>query len=576
MTPHLDRRAEGSVNTMHPTQDKQHGQQQGRAAGGRSGWTLGAVCARNAAQRPEHTALICEDRRTSYAALHRDSNRAAHALRAAGIGPGSRVAYLGRESEHYYLTILACAKAGAVIVPVNWRLTAGEVEHILRDSGAQLLFLDEEFASTAEEVLAGAGAASLPAVVRLDGIGADGVRDRGAGLRAWYGGAPATDPDPGTGPDDAVLQIYTSGTTGLPKGVVIAHRTFFTLPEAIGAAGLQGDDWIDWRADDVSLISLPGFGIAGIGWFLHGFCAGATHVVLPMYVAGEAVRLIHQYQVSITFVAPAMLQMMLDERGVTPQTFASLRKIAYGAAPISEKLLLRSLEMFGCQLAQIYASTEAGSVAVCLPPSAHRAGSELLKAAGKACPGNEIKIVDRDGNPLGPGEIGQVCIRTPAHMLGYHNRPKATAETLVEGWLHMGDAGYLNEDGYLFLCDRINDTIIVAGQNIYPAEVEKQLSEHPAVTDAAVIGVPDERWGEAVHAAVVLRPGATARPRELLLFLRGKLADYKIPVRYHVLDALPRNPSGKILRRSVREQLADQHTDQHGGQHGDQRRAAPA
>ncbi|MER6408370.1 long-chain-fatty-acid--CoA ligase [Streptomyces viridosporus] len=517
--------------------------------------TLTEVSARNAAQRPGRTALICEDRRTSYARLHRDSNRAAHALAAAGIGRGSRVAYLGRESEHYYLTVLACAKAGAVIVPVNWRLTSTEVEHILRDSSAELLFLDEEFQSVADGALAGPGLPSLRTVVRLDGTGRDGARDRGAGLRDWYARAPQTDTDPGTGPDDPVLQIYTSGTTGLPKGVVIAHRTFFTLPEAMRASGADPDDWIDWRADDVSLISLPGFGIAGIGWFLHGFCAGATHVVMPMYVAAEAVRLIRAHGVTITFVAPTMLQMMLDERDATPETFASLRKIAYGAAPISEGLLLRSLETFGCQLAQIYASTEAGSVAVCLPPSAHKPGGPLLKAAGKPCPGNEIKVVDRDGNELPPGEIGQVCIRTPAHMVGYWNRPEATAEALVDGWLHMGDAGYLDEDGHLFLCDRINDTIIVAGQNIYPAEVEKQLSEHPAVADAAVVGVPDDHWGEAVHAAVVLRPGAEVRPRQLLLFLRGRLADYKIPIRYHVLDSLPRNPSGKILRRSVRELL---------------------
>ncbi|WP_030565809.1 long-chain-fatty-acid--CoA ligase [Streptomyces aureocirculatus] len=517
-------------------------------------WTLSHVLARHADARPAHPAVICEERRTSYAELHRASNRVAHALRAAGIGAGSRVAYLGRECEHYYLAILACAKAGAVIVPVNWRLTPAEVDHILGDAGAELLFVDEEFRATADAALAG-DLGSLRAVVRVDGTGADGRPDRGAGLRAWCAQAPDTDLAQCGGPDDAVLQIYTSGTTGLPKGVVLAHRTFFTLPQATKDSGADPDEGIDWRASDVSLISLPGFGIAGIGWFLHGLCAGATNVVMPMYSAQEAVRLIEREKVTITFVAPAMLQMMLDERGVSTDTFASMRKIAYGAAPISEGLLHRCLQVFGCQLAQIYASTEAGSVAVCLPPSAHRAGSVLLRAAGRACPGNEIKVIDRKGQVLGPGEIGQVCIRTPAHMLGYHNRPEATAATLVKGWLHMGDAGYLDEDGYLFLCDRINDTIIVAGQNIYPAEVEKQLSEHPAVADAAVVGVPDARWGEAVHAAVVLRPGARASPRQLLLFLRGRIADYKIPVAYHLLQALPRNPSGKILRRAVREQL---------------------
>lgn len=520
-------------------------------------WTLAQACARGAERHPDRTAIICEGRHTGYARLHRDSNRAAHALRAAGVGRGSRVAYLGHESEHYYLTVLACAKAGAVFVPVNWRLTPGEVEHILRDSGAEALFVEEEFRATADAAAAESVLISLRAVIRLDGTAPNGTRDRGAGLRAWYAPWPDTEPEPGTGPDDPVLQIYTSGTTGLPKGVVLASRTFFTLPEAMRTTGADPDDWIDWREDDVSLISLPGFGIAGIGWFLHGLCVGAVNVVMPMYVAQEAVRLIEEFGVTITFVAPAMLQMMLDERDADRRAFASLRKIAYGAAPISASLLLRSLETFGCQMAQIYSSTEAGSVAVCLPPSDHRPGSRLLQAAGKPCPGNEIKVIDRAGNALPAGEIGQVCIRTPARMLGYWNQPEATAQALADDWLLMGDAGYLDEDGYLFLCDRINDTIIVAGQNIYPAEVEKQLGEHPAVADAAVVGVPDARFGEVVHAAVVLRAGTTARPRELMLFLRGRVADYKIPIAYHILDALPRNPSGKILRRAVREHLRE-------------------
>lgn len=512
--------------------------------------TLTDTSAAHFRDRADHVAIDCEGRKTTYASLHRSSNQAAHALRSAGVDRGARVAFLGRESEYYYLLILACAKVGAVLVPVNWRLTPGEVDHILRDSGAELLFLDDEFRATATPILP--DLPGLHTVVRLDGVDDQQVTDRGAGLRDWYAFAPDTDLDPGTDTDDAVVQIYTSGTTGLPKGVVLAHRSFFTLPEAMRAAGV---DWIDWLPEDVSLISLPGFGIAGIGWFMHGFNAGATNVVMSMFVPQEAVRLIEELRVTITFAAPAMLQMMLAERGVGPQTFASMRKIAYGAAPISEGLLQRCLDVFGCEFAQIYASTETGSVAVCLPPKAHQPGSGLLRAAGRACPGNELKVIDGEGNELPPGEIGQVCIRTPSRMLGYWNLPDATARTIVGEWLHMGDAGYLDEDGYLFLCDRINDTIIVAGQNIYPAEVEKQVTEHPAVADAAVVGAPDSRWGEAVHAVVVLRPGAKVSPRELVLFLRGRLADYKIPTAYHFVPTLPRNPSGKILRRTVREQL---------------------
>ncbi|NEB78123.1 fatty acid--CoA ligase [Streptomyces sp. SID14478] len=522
------------------------------ALAGRERWTLTHSSRAHAGGRPDHPAIICQGRVTTYDKFHRDSNRAGHALRACGIRTGDRVAYLGRESENYYVVMLACAKAGAVLVPVNWRLTPAEVDHILRDAQASLIFVDDEFWDTVATVrrqLPG-----LRKVIRVDGADSDGEPARGAGLPAWTADQPESDPVPGTGPDDAVVQIYTSGTTGLPKGAVLAHRSFFTLPHAMREDGVS---WIDWRADDVSLISLPGFGVAGIGWFLHTFNAGGTSVIMPQFDPQEAVRLIREHRVTTTFAAPAMLQMMAGERGAGPEAFASLRKIAYGAAPMSETLLKQCLETYGCEFAQIYASTETGSVSVCLPPAVHHPGSTVLDSVGLPCPGNEIKVIDDAGHRLPPGEIGQICVRTPARMLGYWNLPEATARTLVGEWLHMGDVGYLDEDGYLHLCDRINDTIIVAGQNIYPAEVEKALAAHPAVADVAVVGVPDENWGESVHACLVLRPGATATSRELLLSLRGRLADYKIPGAYHVVDSLPRNPSGKILRRTVREQLAE-------------------
>lgn len=510
-------------------------------------WTLAATSSTHARDRADHPAIICEDRTVTYRELHLASNRIAHALHCAGARRGTRVGYLARESEHYYTVILACAKLGAVLVPVNWRLTASEVDHILRDSGAEIQFVESDFWSVVEGVRA--HLPGLRDVIRLD---EPGVRDHGRGLHTWSTGASESDVDGGAGPDDAVVQIYTSGTTGLPKGVVLANRAFFTLPAAMRDAGVS---WIDWLPDDVSLISLPGLGIAGIGWFMHGFNAGATNVIMRFFEPQEAVRLVQTLGVTTTFAAPAMLQMMLAERGVTRETLSSLRKIAYGAAPISEALLRRCLDVFDCEFAQIYSSTEAGSVAVCLPPEAHKPGSPLLRAAGKVCPGNTLKVIDQDGRTLPTGQIGQVCIRTPARMLGYWNKPEATARTIIDGWLQMGDAGYLDENGYLYLCDRINDTIIVAGQNIYPAEVEKQLGSHPAVADVAVVGVPDPRWGEAVHACVVLRADASVTPRRLMLFLRGRLADYKIPAAYHFVTGLPRNPAGKVLRREVRTRL---------------------
>jgi acyl-CoA synthetase (AMP-forming)/AMP-acid ligase II len=248
-----------------------------------------------------------------------------------------------------------------------------------------------------------------------------------------------------------------------------------------------------------------------------------------------------------------MLQLMLSERSVTAADFASLRKVVYGGSPIGESLMRLCIERIGCEFAQIYGLTESGNTAVCLPPSEHVVGGARTLAAGRPYPGFAIEVRDKNGAALPSRAIGEVWIRTPARMLEYWGLPEATAQTVVDGWLRTGDAGYLDEDGFLFLCDRIKDMIVVAGENVYPAEVENVLATHGSVVEAAVVGIPDERWGEAVHAFVVLAPEAKASPRELMMFARSRLADFKIPTSYEYLDALPRNASGKILRRRLRE-----------------------
>ena len=504
--------------------------------------TIHAAASHFGRLRPDDPAIFYEDEQVTFGELDRESNRAAHALRGAGPRPGARVAYFGKDSPAYYEIALACAKSGTVLVPVNWRLSSHEVDHILRDSGASLLFVEPEFKAAAEHAIAGPAADG-----RLEMI----IIDPPSGFHAWKAGYPETGLDPGTGPDDPVIQIYTSGTTGLPKGVVLAHRSFFTFRESMIRAGA---DWLDWRPADVSLVSFPGSYVAGMSWFMHGLVAGLPSVIMRMFIAEEAVRLIERHRVSITFAAPAMLHMMLAEPGAGPATFASLRKVAYGAAPMPDALLRSCMEIMRCQFAQIYASSESGNVATMLPPADHVPGSPLLRSVGLPCPGNELRIIDRDGRPLPPGAVGQVCIRTPARMVGYWGMPEATAQTLADGWLRMGDAGYVDEDGYLYLRDRIDDTIIVAGQNVYPAEVETALQELPAVAEAAVIGVPHDQWGEVVRAYVCLAEGATATPGELRRSLRGRIADFKLPAEYVLVDALPRNPSGKVLRRVLREQ----------------------
>lgn len=507
--------------------------------------TLDAIPGHHARHRPDHTAIIAQGTEVSYRELHLESNRSAHALIDAGLGRGARVAYLGKESPHYYEIAFACAKVGAVLVPVNWRLTSTEIDYILQDSDTELLFVEREFLDTVatleKELL------KLRTVVPLDS-----ADRRGAGFLAWKAGRPDSDLQFTADPEDAVAQVYTSGTTGAPKGAVIPHRSFFALGVSLRRAGL---DWVDWSPDDRSLISLSGLHLAGLNWSMQGFCAGATMVVMRAFVGQEAVRLIRDLGITTTFVAPAMLQMMLAEPMATTETFSSLRKVVYGASPISESLLAQCLDVVRADFVQAYSATEAGNAVALLPASAHTPGSPRLKAAGLPCPDVRMKVVGGDGCELPAGEIGEVWVHTPAAMLGYWKNDEATSTTLVDGWLRMGDAGYFDGDGYFFLCDRVKDTVIVAGANVYPAEVEEALGRHPAVAEAAVIGVPDETWGEALHACVVLLPGEQVKPRQLMLSLKGAIADYKIPMRYEFVESLPRNPTGKILRRQLRERF---------------------
>lgn len=508
--------------------------------------TLDAALASHAASRPEQVAVVCEGNQYTYAQLDRESSSSGSAMLASGLGPGSRVAFLGRETEVYYEILFACAKVGAVLVPINWRLAADEVRFILQDSDAALLFAEENLLPGLRPSLG--ELAELRSVILVEGAGPDGRCF--AEWKAAEGAAPL--PEHRSLADDPVAQLYTSGTTGLPKGVVLAHRSFFAVRRLLDSSGL---DWINWQPDDRSLIGIPGSHVGGLWWATQGFNAGVTNVAVRSFSGKDVLELIRTVGVTTACMVPAMLSMLLAEPGATSAGFATLRKVVYGGSPIAESLLQHCIDVMKCDFAQIYGLTETGNTAVCLPPADHVPGSPRLRAAGRPYPGVDLKIIDRSGQRLADGEVGEVCIRTPARMLEYWRRADATAETLVEGWIHTGDAGRLDENGYLFIQDRIKEMIIRAGENIYPAEVENAISAHPKVHDVAVIGVPDERWGEAVHAFVALRSGAVVGPREIRTFLRGRLADFKVPTRYEFVDKVPRNPSGKILRRTLRDRF---------------------
>ncbi|TVL89508.1 long-chain-fatty-acid--CoA ligase [Streptomyces sp. SAJ15] len=505
--------------------------------------TIAATAAHHAEARPDRIAIECEGVTVTFRELQLRSNRTAHALLAEGVARSARIAYLGKDSEHYYDLLLACAKTGAVLVPVDPRLTAGEIEHVLGDSGAELLFTEEEHLPAVAGLRARLG--GLRTVIPLEP-----TETHGRGFLTWKAEQPDTDPGTAASPGRPLAQIYTSGTTGAPKGVMLSQASFWAVNDLLARHRL---DWLDWREDDRSLSVLPGHHIGGPWWFLQGFRAGATNVLTRSFDAKQIMGLIRDGGVTTTLMVPSMLQILLAEPATTPADFTGLRKVVYGGSPIPEPLLKECLEVMGCEFAQIYGLTETCASAVCLPPADHVPGNPRLRAAGRPYPGVAVQAVGSDGSPLPPGRVGELRIDTPAVMDGYWNRPRETERAVVDGWLHTGDAGHVDEDGYVYIRDRIKDVILVGGENVYPAEVEAALSRHPAVAEAAVVGVEHQVRGEAVHAYIVPRPGLRPTARELVLFLKGHLADYKTPTAYEFVDRLPRNAGGKILRRALRE-----------------------
>jgi long-chain acyl-CoA synthetase len=497
--------------------------------------TLQSAVSAHAKARPDHPALICGDSAVSYAELHRRGWMTAHALAAAGVGEGSRVAHFARDSLMYYDLLLGCAILGAVLVPADWRLSASEVDHVLRDSGTALLFHDTSTMDRMAEV-----ESALPELREIILLDPDGFAH-------WQAAHTDKITVPQTGRETPVLQLYTSGTAGEPKGVVLAQRTFFALGELLAGHGL---DWIDWQPGDRSLVALPGSRIGGIWWATQGLVAGVTNVILPAWSGERAAREIHEHRITTTCVVPAMLERLLDEPRAD---IASLRKVVYGGGSLDEGLFARASSIVDVDLVQVYGPTESGIPAVCLPPAGHR--RSRLAAAGRPFPGVGLRIVDEAGADLPAGTVGEVRVSSPAGLTEYWTAPERTADTVVDGWIRTGDAGFLDEDGYLFVLGPISDMITVGGEHVYPAEVEDAIRRHPDVADAAVVGAPDPGRGERVYAFIVAHNGNPPSGPELTAFLRGSLAGFKIPTAFEVVDAVPRTPVGRILRRIARDRL---------------------
>ncbi|MBI1250911.1 MAG: long-chain-fatty-acid--CoA ligase [Alphaproteobacteria bacterium] len=498
----------------------------------------------HAASRPEATAFIFEDRVTSYADLDRQSNQAANALAAEGVKRGDRVAYIGKNTDRYFEALCAVAKLEAVMTPVNWRLAGPEIVYIVNDAGAKVLLSGAETLEQVDSIRS-----QLTGVQRF--ISLEQPHPGWEDYESLRDAQPATDPGGNPGPDDIALQLYTSGTTGRPKGAMLPTRGFTALRE-LGEK--SPDEWNKWSDSDVSLVAMPCFHIGGTGWGITGLFYGAKGVIMREFDPTRVLDFFTRFGVTKLFMVPAAMQIVLNQPGAREVDYSKLKYLLYGASPIPLDLLREAMAVFKCGFVQMYGMTETTGTICALPPQDHDVnGGPRMRSAGKALPGVEIAILDEHGNVLPPHAVGEIATRSQANMTGYWNLPEASASTLSsENWLRTGDAGYMDEDGYLYVHDRVKDMIISGGENIYPAEVESAIYGHPAVADVAVIGVPDEKWGEAVKAMVVLREGMSATPAEIIAHARERIAGYKCPKSVDFIPALPRNPSGKILRRELR------------------------
>ncbi|HEX3721297.1 MAG TPA: o-succinylbenzoate--CoA ligase [Nitrolancea sp.] len=480
---------------------------------------------------PEQLALLCDGRSWTYAELDAAVNRTARRLATLGAGEGTRVATLLRNGPRVPLNVHAMSRIGAVLVPLNTRLSASEIAWQFEDCGAALLLVDEQTAPLALDARKRSSAFEMVSVDRpVDGIAAlDEIDQAEVALRERL--------------DPAAVHsiVYTSGTTGRPKGAMLTYGNHWW--SAIGSALNLGT-----HTDDRWLACMPLFHVGGMAILLRAVIYGICAVIQPGFDPAEVNRAIDEEGVTIVSVVATMLQRMLAERGERPYP-SSFRCALLGGGP-APRPLLEECARRGVPVVQTYGLTETGSQVATLAP---RDALTRLGSAGKALFPNELRIVDEVGQLAASGEPGEIVVRGPVVTAGYADRPEETARAIRDGWLHTGDLGYLDDDGYLFVLDRRTDLIVSGGENVYPAEVEAVLLAHPAVEEACVVALPDVEWGQVAVAAVRLRAEANVDSGDLLEFCRTRLARYKVPREIRFAAELPRNASGKLLRRVLRD-----------------------
>ena len=480
---------------------------------------------------------ICDGRERSWAETESRCLRLASAFARRGVEPGARVGILAHNSDYFLEAYFALGVLGAVAVPLNTRHTASELGFVLEDAGCSLLLADPAHEAPLREAVG-----NKMALVRADAQGADSIETLIADASPLSRG--------GELPELAAI-FYTGGTTGRPKGVMVGHQALFT--NALMTADMRG-----LAQRPVWLHSAPMFHMSDHSGTIAMTVAAGTHHFIPKFDARDFVDTICSAGITDVFCVPTMVGMLLDAAQSDRSGFSALRRISYGAAPMSPEMIRRAMDLFPyVSFAQGYGQTEAGPALTQLLPERHILEGPLsgkLNSVGQAAWGVELAILDPYGAAVAEGEAGEICARTPAAMLGYWRRAKETEDAFRGGWLHTGDVGRLDEDGFLYLLDRLKDMIITGGENVYSVEVENTLQDHPGVSHCAVIGVPDDVWGERVEAVVRLREGHEVTSENLVAFCRSRIAGYKCPKVVHLAETdLPLSAAGKVLKRDIRD-----------------------
>lgn len=499
---------------------------------------LNDAIVRRAAVAPTQPAVVSGEQVITYQGFQNQTLRVAQRLLALNSQAGSRIAVLAGNNIQFFPLWHGASEAGWVLSPVNNRLSANEVSYVLNDGQAQVLVVDASHEDLAKAILPG-----LTHVQRV--ITLESSHDQ---WECWEDWLTAVGPEPVSrqvSPEDTLIQLYTSGTTGYPKGVELSHSAVLHCARAM--MGLKA-----WEPSEVSLVTAPLFHTAGCAWSQCALQSSGTAVVLATPSPENILAAIESHGVTEALLVPAVINMLLHSQACDMADLSSLRRILYGASPIPVPVLRRAIERFDCQFEQGYGLTETVGPVAMLRPEDHLDDSKL-NSCGKPVPGMSARVVNKDLEDVPAGAVGEILIAGPQVMKGYWQRPEDTRNTMSGRWLHTGDAGYFDDDGFLYIHDRVKDMIISGGENVYPAEVESALAGLEGVADVAVIGVPDEKWGEAVKAMVVVKPGTALAAADVIAHARANIAAFKCPKSVDFVDAIPRNASGKILKRVLRE-----------------------